>query len=813
MILKPIIILLVCLVNLLCFSLLVSATQTYLVENSTWYQNLTNITQGSIALGDIDNDGDLDLALLGQAISKTISIIYENNGTSFRENSTWQQNLTGIDYGSLMFGDIDNDGDLDLVLTGCNAGADAVSSCTNGYDITKIYENNGTSFRENSTWQQNLTAVYRSSLSFGDIDNDGDLDLVLTGISTSAGLIAKVYLNNGTSLIESTQWQQNLTKITESFLVLGDVNNDEKLDLILSGKDINSNKITKVYINNGTSLTESIQWYTNIHAVNEGSLVLGDFDSDSDLDLSLTGCCDHHRIYQNNGTSFAEIQVEGTAGGSLGAILEGSQSLGDYDNDGDLDLIISGREQNTFLYLGYNNGTFSSAMNDPESHIKNLDWSSVVWSDLDNDSDLDLIITGYQSTTAHSLIYTNNLTNNPNEQSTPPIQFTNYTTTDGNIHLGWGNGSDNETVSTGLYYNLKLGINSNKNKIISGKYGGGEDNGYFGNMLQRKNITIKSDRLTTNTVYSWSVQTIDTGLKASSWSAEQNFTTLGDLTPPTITLNAPVDNYNTTYPYRNITFNATVSDNINVTNVSLYGNWTGSFVINQTNSSGYNTSMSYLFNVNLSGYSDGYYIWGIKACDNSSLCTISSNRTFSIDTTYPRISLISPLNDSTSASSSVTFSYNVTDLHISNCSLIVNGQIKETDYSIQTDAAQEISTSLGNGAHNWNINCTDEVNHQNSSAINKLTVNYQPSTGGISRGAGKRASMQPSRIIESIPKPELKPIKPQDFREKLEKITAEQEEKKEEPAKKTSLFEIIYGFIVSLFMVLGYVWIIKEDFR
>ncbi len=770
----------------------------------------------SVVFGDIDNDGDSDIIISGcsgggattcTTIGKTR--VYENNGTSFNENSTWQQNLTNASWSSLAFGDIDNDGDLDLALTGYDG--------FNG--ITKIYENNGTSFNENSTWQQNLTGTntYQGAVAFGDIDNDGDLDLCLVGADSANE--NGIYINNGTSFVKSSTWLESLPKVGQGLgkgaIVFGDFDNNNLLDLIMLGS-YGTNFYRQAYINNGTSLIENLVWENFDNVFGWPSLSLGDFDNDNDLDLSCIGTRvgDHFYIIANNGTGFEENQTES---GPLVGIFDGSLSFGDYDNDGDLDLAGLGKEAGrAVVYL--NNNTKYDIDETAHSNISNyLIQGALAWGDIDNDFNLDLIVVAQDAPLSGSSyiakVYTNNLTDNPNEQPTPPIQFTNYTTTDGNIHLGWGNGSDNETTSNGLYYNLRVGSTSQGNQIISGKYGGGEDNGYFGNMLQRKNITLKSTRLQTNTVYYWSVQTIDTGLRTSAWSAEQNFTTLGDLTTPAITLNSPVNNYNTSTPQLNITFNATVSDNINVTNVSLYGNWTGSFVINQTNSSGYNTSMSYLFNVNLSGYSDGYYIWEIKACDNSSLCTISENRTFSIDTAYPIINLISPSNDSTLYSNSVSFQYNVTDLHISNCSLIIGGSIQETDYSIQTDAAQEISTSLGNGAHNWNINCTDEVNHQNTSLINKLTVSYQPSTGGVSKSSSnRRASTRPSRLIESIPKPELKPIKPQDFREKLEKIT-EPKEEAEKPAKKTSLLEIIYGFIVSLFMILGYVWIIKEDFK
>ncbi|KPA12620.1 secreted protein, partial [Candidatus Magnetomorum sp. HK-1] len=84
---------------------------------------------------------------------------------------------------SVAFGDYDNDGDLDILLTGDTGGK-----------IAKVYRNTGGSFSEDTGI--NLTGVYDSSVAFGDYDNDGDLDILLTG-DTGSIKIAKVYRNTG----------------------------------------------------------------------------------------------------------------------------------------------------------------------------------------------------------------------------------------------------------------------------------------------------------------------------------------------------------------------------------------------------------------------------------------------------------------------------------------------------------------------------------------------------------------------------------------------------------------------------------------
>ena len=97
---------------------------------------------------------------------------------------------------------------------------------------------------------------------------------------------------------------------------------------------------------------------------------------------------------------------------------------------------------------------------------------------------------------------------------------------------------------------------------------------------------------------------------------------------PNVTLNSPIDFFNSTS--NSITFNGTVFDDINLINVTLYGNWSGGWHVNETNSSGINNS-NYIFTKSIP---EGTYIWNYYACDNSSQCAFAdSNRTFTINIT------------------------------------------------------------------------------------------------------------------------------------------------------------------------------------
>ena len=95
-----------------------------------------------------------------------------------------------------------------------------------------------------------------------------------------------------------------------------------------------------------------------------------------------------------------------------------------------------------------------------------------------------------------------------------------------------------------------------------------------------------------------------------------------------------------------------------MSNVSLYGNWTGSFVVNQTNVSGINNT-DYIFTVNLTSYSDGPYTWMIQAKDNATNIQNSSIRTFTIDTTEPNIAITTPANNTNTSNTGLNVNFTV----------------------------------------------------------------------------------------------------------------------------------------------------------
>lgn len=139
------------------------------------------VRDGSIAFADVDNDSYQDVLITGSGVA----ILYTNdqNGNFEEVENT---PFDGVSSSSIAFSDYDNDGDQDVLITGS----------TGNYPdnpIAKLYTNlYGTFIEEPDT---PFDGVYKSSIAFADIDDDGDEDVLITGENIYGEFIAKLYRN------------------------------------------------------------------------------------------------------------------------------------------------------------------------------------------------------------------------------------------------------------------------------------------------------------------------------------------------------------------------------------------------------------------------------------------------------------------------------------------------------------------------------------------------------------------------------------------------------------------------------------------
>jgi predicted nucleotidyltransferase len=393
---------------------------------------LDGVWLSSVAWADYDNDGDLDILLTGdRAVSPDIipvAKLYRNDGGG--SQFTLVEAYDGVRDGSVAWGDYDDDGDLDLLLTG--------SPGRLKHPKSRVYRNDGgATFTDIGA---GLTGVDGGSVAWGDYDNDGDLDILLTGFDNADNPVSKVYRNDGGHF---TDIVVGLTGVAASSVAWGDYDNDGDLDILLTG-GTGGGRVSKVYRNDGRPGSPG---FTDISAgltdVWDGSVAWGDYDNDGDLDILLTGVVGSggyvSNVYRNDGGgSFGDI------GAGLTGVAGSSVAWGDYDNDGDLDILLTGVSSGwspvSKVYRNDGDGAFT----DIGAGLTRVKYGSAAWGDYDNDGDLDILLTGEGSADPHvSKVYRNNsrpeLGTVTPSSGTGPVGATTYFTTTWSDPDGWDN--------------------------------------------------------------------------------------------------------------------------------------------------------------------------------------------------------------------------------------------------------------------------------------------------------------------------------------------------------------------------------------
>ena len=242
--------------------------------------------------------------------------------------------------------------------------------------------------------------------------------------------------------------------------------------------------------------------------------------------------------------------------------------------------------------------------------------------------------------------------------------------------------------------------------------------------------------------------------------------------PPTTILISPENNFVTNKT--EVVFNCSATDDLELSNMSLYTNLDGEFLLNQSSLiSGIQNST--LFRINIS---DGNFMWNCLSYNNNSLYDWNDeNYSITIDSVAPEIILLMPENNFTLNTNAVSFSYDVNENNLS-CILNING-------NSEVLISKEFTKNLENNNYTWYVGCVDVAGNSNISEQRSFNVNYiQPSTGGSggggsgggggsSGGGGSRSSSEPvsSSIIESSINEEPKTVeKPVSVKEEQKQV-------------------------------------------
>ncbi len=259
-----------------------------------------------------------------------------------------------------------------------------------------------------STSQQNqrfallhspFPALYRGDAAAADYDKDGDEDIVMAGLNVFNRPVMQLYRNDGHG--HFTLIPQSFTPLSDGSVEWGDFDHDGDLDILVTGKRYDNKLVTTIYRNDNGVFTE---YPIQVPGVYNGVARWGDFDHNGDLDILITG---------NNGKGpFTAIYINEKGKYYLlkqafVQLKNSDAQWADFDGDGDLDFIISGEDKDGFpdcrIYSNEQNGVF---INIPVS-IRSLKSCSIDVADYDHDGDPDIVMTGESMERPYTEVYEN----------------------------------------------------------------------------------------------------------------------------------------------------------------------------------------------------------------------------------------------------------------------------------------------------------------------------------------------------------------------------------------------------------------------
>ncbi len=531
------------------------------------YRNLGNGTFSSattipssvnaeyMVCGDINNDGTTDIIVESYLVDSSLKNLYLNDGhgTFTAAASSLPADITGME-----IADFNSDGYLDLALLSSN-------------DSFQIYKNSGTGAFIQLT--DMLVGIQSTSINAADLDGDGDIDVMYSGVD-GVDEIHIPYFNDGAGTFTSGVSFGVINGEIAYDIKFGDLNNDGSLDAV-SGFKVGSVPWT----NNGAGQFSIVGVPIGTSDLT-ASIAIGDIDGDGDLDyVAGNGRFNFYqanRHYTSNqavtsantapsAPSSASMTVASSVlprngatfanDGSIGTVSWNTPSLAMLSDDTDTTTSLAGSEISN--YLKASNFGFSLPANttvlgikvDVEKKTAGLalvqdhavrivkggsigvtdrsnvaNWTAASDTYISYGGATDLWGTTWTPAdiNASNFGFAISAIGVPGTGGDPEIDHIRITVyhsrTD--VRLTWGSGSDTQTPTKLLQYQLKVGTGSNSNNIVSGKTASPH---WVTRLLPNGQSRTEFLRnLPCGNTFYWSVATVDTGFK-SDWSSEKLF--------------------------------------------------------------------------------------------------------------------------------------------------------------------------------------------------------------------------------------------------------------------------------------------------
>jgi hypothetical protein len=463
--------------------------------------------QGRPRWGDFDGDADLDLILCSTAPPPNACRYYRN------DNGSLSRQASALDAasGEAETGDLDGDGRLDVILTGINYYTGNL----------RFFRNTGSGFEEKPLDLETSLLPRIMHARMADFDRDGKPDLAVWGMQgdnytpPTERCWSAILRNQGQGAFAAAP-KGALPGLCNGEMAWGDFDRDGDPDLLASGDTTyggSGGPVTGVYRNEDGGFVRTAD---RLQSLVWTSVAWGDFDADGNLDFALSGD-NAYSGTQDGRTMMPASVVYRQVGGRFEEAFRppymtyGSVAWLDFDNDGDLDLIPSGRYSLSLnLTLIYrNDGTEFTTLWPADTYVA----GNLAVGDFDGDGDADMVMGNkvYRSTLVAG-----------NALPTAPAGL-NATLGQASVRLSWNASADAETAPAGMQYNFRLGTSPGASDVVSPSSAA---SGYRlapapGNAWTIREATIK--HLAPGD-YFWSVQGIDKQQAGSPFSAEGRFT-------------------------------------------------------------------------------------------------------------------------------------------------------------------------------------------------------------------------------------------------------------------------------------------------
>lgn len=301
--------------NAMCGLYLNNGNNTFVLE-----KHFGKLNHATVDIGDFNQDGLMDVAYTGQnSDSQRKFFIYIRSNENFLKIE--KSDIPGMTHGTLKSVDMNNDALPDLIYSGITDYGKSFSVFLNVGDLVFIGK------------PVSIPAVSDGDIQLFDANADGNIDIAITGSKSDGSLLNAVFFQDGN--LNFSKSENNFPGLHYSSLSIGDLNNDGFSDLIMNGQRASGLAYSAIYLNtqNGIFFFHS----DGFADTKNGAIKLMDFDNDHDLDVLFTGLgnTDPRTILLNN-TDLPDVNTKPSVPENLISYTQDNQIYFEWDNSVDI---------------------------------------------------------------------------------------------------------------------------------------------------------------------------------------------------------------------------------------------------------------------------------------------------------------------------------------------------------------------------------------------------------------------------------------------------------------------------------------------